>query len=337
MDSVLVFIYNVILIIIYTSVISMSCCLNSLRRRNINIAMIGLFSFYLLDTLVIFMTEHLSAFADWYNSMFLSSPSIKTVVYLGVAFFTLYCWNAFTDAPFSALQGIILICLGLFLVLVPMMQRRALKSWLYYTAYQVFSITLAAFALRKLKYSEDPSVYLLPIKTLRIILVSTILLSLCIIAEDSFVIFRLDNYIADQPHIFNRSISEDILHVIYCGIFFLLIKKGAYKRWIEPASDVAVSSDGVEELNESTIDSDAALLYKQKEFGHKFLLTEREMDIFRRILNGESNKQISESLYISPGTVKAHIHNIFVKADVSHRYELLRKFHNFVSNDFPSD
>ncbi|WP_370872479.1 helix-turn-helix transcriptional regulator [Breznakia pachnodae] len=34
---------------------------------------------------------------------------------------------------------------------------------------------------------------------------------------------------------------------------------------------------------------------------------------------------MAEQLCISSGTLKAHIHNIYAKADVSHRNELIKK------------
>jgi DNA-binding NarL/FixJ family response regulator len=42
-------------------------------------------------------------------------------------------------------------------------------------------------------------------------------------------------------------------------------------------------------------------------------LTEREMEILRLVVDGLSNQQISEKLYISLATTKSHIHNILQK------------------------
>ena len=53
-------------------------------------------------------------------------------------------------------------------------------------------------------------------------------------------------------------------------------------------------------------------------------LTERE--ILRLILAGKDNLEISEELQIKMGTVKAHIHNIFTKLNISRRSELMKRF-----------
>jgi len=54
-------------------------------------------------------------------------------------------------------------------------------------------------------------------------------------------------------------------------------------------------------------------------------LTAREKEILNLILEGKSNKEIASALFISPSTVKTHIHNIFKKMSVSSRDELIQK------------
>jgi DNA-binding CsgD family transcriptional regulator len=53
-------------------------------------------------------------------------------------------------------------------------------------------------------------------------------------------------------------------------------------------------------------------------------LTERERDILDRVLQGASNREISEVLEISKATVKWHMHNIFTKTGSRTREALLR-------------
>ena len=48
-------------------------------------------------------------------------------------------------------------------------------------------------------------------------------------------------------------------------------------------------------------------------------LTEREIEVLRRVAAGNSNKQIAAQLYISEGTVKAHMKNILPKLSARDR------------------
>lgn len=50
-------------------------------------------------------------------------------------------------------------------------------------------------------------------------------------------------------------------------------------------------------------------------------LSERETELLRVLVTGASNEAIAEQLYISPHTVKTHLHNIFHKINVENRLQ----------------
>jgi Response regulator containing a CheY-like receiver domain and an HTH DNA-binding domain len=60
-----------------------------------------------------------------------------------------------------------------------------------------------------------------------------------------------------------------------------------------------------------------------EEIGSKYLLSKRETEVFRLILKGYSNPDISELLFISNNTLKKHINSIFKKMNVKSRLELI--------------
>jgi NarL family two-component system response regulator LiaR len=54
-----------------------------------------------------------------------------------------------------------------------------------------------------------------------------------------------------------------------------------------------------------------------------FDLTEREMEVLNLVVQGQSNQQIADAMFISVATVKAHISSILSKLQVSSRAEAI--------------
>ena len=52
-------------------------------------------------------------------------------------------------------------------------------------------------------------------------------------------------------------------------------------------------------------------------------LTDRELEILKEMLTGDSNQQIAERLFLSPGTVKRHVENLLFKTGFHTRTELV--------------
>ena len=65
----------------------------------------------------------------------------------------------------------------------------------------------------------------------------------------------------------------------------------------------------------------ARLASKLAGFMFRTELTERELAVLRLMCQGKSNKEIGAALFISEGTVKTHVKNLFAKLDVNSRAE----------------
>lgn len=72
---------------------------------------------------------------------------------------------------------------------------------------------------------------------------------------------------------------------------------------------------------------------KVKKVAKTYLLTERETDILFELAKGNSPTYIQEKYYISAGTVKTHIRNVYRKLDVHKRNDLLRIIENTEVDD----
>ena len=53
------------------------------------------------------------------------------------------------------------------------------------------------------------------------------------------------------------------------------------------------------------------------------LMENNKTDIFRMILQGKTNKDIGEELFIGEATVKTHIHNLLKKLSASNRVDAI--------------
>nr|WP_263323113.1 EAL domain-containing protein [Neobacillus sp. Marseille-Q6967] len=100
------------------------------------------------------------------------------------------------------------------------------------------------------------------------------------------------------------------------GIIYLDNKK------VKPKPDETVK----EYNHESNVDSSQQILISALDRTQKiYSITSREMDVFKLLVNGLSNKEISDELYISEHTVKNHITRIFQKLAVSDRLQAMAK------------
>ena len=61
-------------------------------------------------------------------------------------------------------------------------------------------------------------------------------------------------------------------------------------------------------------------------FSDRNSLSNREQEVLSLVLRGLDAQNIASELVISPGTVKAHLHRIYVKSNVKTRDELIETF-----------
>jgi DNA-binding CsgD family transcriptional regulator len=84
--------------------------------------------------------------------------------------------------------------------------------------------------------------------------------------------------------------------------------------------------------NAVTITDHVTIPEKPNNFIDHFELTRREEEILHHLLQGKSTKKIADILFISVGTAKNHILNIFKKTNVHSKFELLTLYNNFIAN-----
>jgi DNA-binding CsgD family transcriptional regulator len=95
-------------------------------------------------------------------------------------------------------------------------------------------------------------------------------------------------------------------HLLFNLFPFLWIKQYLQKYW-------SVSPLTIDKVN-------------MDEIYDKHGISQRERDIAGLLMQGKSNKEIADSLYIAPNTVKNHIHSLFRKLQVRSRFQLMNFF-----------
>ena len=91
-------------------------------------------------------------------------------------------------------------------------------------------------------------------------------------------------------------------------------------------ADELVTAIRAASAGKSTLSPEAAkaLIHATRPEAHPWSdLTEREMEVLNLVVQGKSNQQIAESMFLSLATVKAHVGNILSKLQVSSRAEAI--------------
>lgn len=117
--------------------------------------------------------------------------------------------------------------------------------------------------------------------------------------------------------------DEEVLEAVRLGARGLVLKDMASRQLLDCIRSVHAGGLWLEKASvghalESLLRREEA----RREIGQ--ILTNREIEIVRMTAEGFRNRDIGEKLFISEGTVKVHLHNIYEKLDVSGRVELTR-------------
>ena len=63
----------------------------------------------------------------------------------------------------------------------------------------------------------------------------------------------------------------------------------------------------------------------------KYDLSKRELDVLMLMMEGLTNKEMAERLFVSSNTIKTHISNIYLKLNVSRRTQAIQKAKEFIT------
>lgn len=335
--EIITFIYNIILIILYTVVLSYSVILYLQYKHKLFLLTGILFVFYIFDNIIIYMTEFLDGFSKHYDLQFMNVPAFKTVIIIVSCVCMAEIQHQILPDKNRNTDPVFLVALALILLFSPVIADGALMVWIYYLPCQLFTFYLGTSGLLYLKQHKEILETKKFLKYYRQILSITVLFSILILIEDTIVIFSIDIYSDILVKINNRSFSEDVMSILF-SIFavrqmslYLCRKQEETQAAAAAAAAAAIAAEtrsaspGQSKAPEP--EQEALFLY----FTQEYHLTAREQDILRVLLKDKNNQEISDELFISVGTVKTHVHNIFQKANVSKRSQLLRLYEEYAA------
>ncbi|MGL9791149.1 LuxR family transcriptional regulator [Enterococcus sp. DIV2461a] len=308
-----VFIYNILLIILYSFTSTFTLNLYLKNKQPIFLLLLFLMVIFICDNVIVYMTEFINSFATEYNQTFMTAPFLKTIIFICCNFAYLAIINTISGRPFKNYQFVWLFLIGLWMLAIPFSQNSALKVWLYYLPNQLFLIYLGCYALYQLRI--DP-LSALAKKYLRFIGWLSIGFGVAILLEDTFVIFNIDQYSDIVFKINNRNVSENIYTIILSIAIIYFCNRDF---------PLSVLEKDAAKLEENQSDEPVLLA----PFCDAYQLTQREREVLSLLLECKTNQDIANELFLSIGTVKTHIHNIFVKLEVNKRAEVFVSYQLF--------
>lgn len=367
--QVALLIYDMLVLSLYITTCTLSVAVFLSRKHFNSILVAALFFVYSLDHLVISLTEMIPSFATAYDNIFLTVPSVKSLVY--VSSFALMIMLLKSVVPQIRIRGlIVLYCIVIiFLLMIPFVPDSTWKSWMYFFPAQLFLFIYSCFGLIGIRRadSEEPRWNYPYFKKIFLI---AMFFSVMITLEDTFVIFKIDIYSTDT-YIFFRNISEDIFRITTAvvsirlttaywilknpqegtvpqdTVMTVLSKTGepvVVSDCVQPnlSEEPAAVSDCVQpELSEAPqiaeFQTDEPIGAESEDskltaFSQQYQLTARESEIFALMLKNMTNQEICDDLFVSLGTVKTHTHNIFSKLSVSKRKDALSLYTEYNLN-----
>ncbi len=121
-------------------------------------------------------------------------------------------------------------------------------------------------------------------------------------------------------HATERNIPENLVMVLCAACSLADARNQALAFLAHPA-------DRVDDSDRARLDRRIA--ERLPRFADKYELSKREREVMALFLQDKPTNLIAEELYISPGTVKAHLHRIYQKVGVQNREDLALTFWRF--------
>lgn len=308
--------FDTILICILTLAIASAAYMYRRKGNNGFLFLLAAFLLYLGNDVMIFCTEMIPEFERVYDQMLISTASVQTVYYVCLMSCIAATLYHFLKVGKPTCYFIIICVYAALLVYMPMIQNSQLMVFFYYLPTQILFVILGVMGIRNIQRHPD-RFYQQPYFTLHMALIFMVGGALMVFVEDSIVIFLYDLYTKEILKISSRSVSENLLMLGLAFFFISYTVESLDRLDVLPAPEPEPEPAPAEDQNTAMA------------FGIANGLTERECEILALLLEGKSQQEICDEVFIALGTVKTHIHNLYSKMDVSRRSQLMVKYQEY--------
>lgn len=328
MMLVLVDLLDFFMLVSFSFAISI-CAILYLGRNSKRALMIGIyFLIQFLLELVIRTSEVDNPMTRWWNRTFTTTVEIKglfyTVILVSMTLVVIYM----LELPINAKHFIAPCAISVFLFTIPAIQNQNMLFYgMYLAPCEAYYFGLSLYALRKLKPLPESKLF----QEFRRVLLIIACFAVIIFAEDFITSWNYGFFTEFQgftdptlgiAYIKECSFSESILQLILAG-FVIYVGGRALVSALRAELQTLAGAPSPSQQEVECDDLDG--------FATQIGLSPREREVLPLLLENRSMQQISEQLYISLGTVKYHTHNVYQKAGVGDRTQLIDKFSCFSS------
>ncbi|MEE0706389.1 MAG: LuxR C-terminal-related transcriptional regulator [Adlercreutzia sp.] len=314
------YLYTIFILLLCAAAATISLAGYLVCRRRSFLFVMAFFLCYFFDLALIFQYEYLTPAHDFSPDLYFSidMPLLKIALSAGAleALWLVICDEL--DLQKSAVRFVpALVYVAATALVVYAMSESALRQWLFYELRQGFLLAMALVAVWYYRHRAD-EVERLRLRRFRWLFVISVVLSLAVVVEDTLVIFFYDptgalNASLAPLYLSERNFSENLLASVFAAFAIYQAGKMLQLRFNEP---LEANTTRREQHIEDLLPAYCA----------RRDLTARERDILVLILRGKDNQNIASELHVALGTVKAHTHNIMVKANCATRQDLIRDF-----------
>jgi Response regulator containing a CheY-like receiver domain and an HTH DNA-binding domain len=315
--KILIFIENVILIILYSSVAVMCYQYYKKYKEKIVNYIMGVFLFFILDEFIVFAAEFLT-----YDNMkgrliqsVITYPIVKIIAAAGIClFYVLVFWTLLErDIRWYHMFPVLFVITVS--IVCSCIRQTPWVIWFFYSIRQFVGIYFVLQYFYILYTTRDKE-YCLRLQKHRIFFSGALFFLISIFWEDTVVIHQLYHLLTMIPWLNEKNVCEDIFSVFIAWEAIRYI----YRLELERLKSANGEREHTEKMKSLSTKERIRL------FCEKFKLTNRESEILYFLLEGKTNQEISEVLYITVGTVKTHVHKIFEKVNVTRRSQLIQQF-----------